>query len=80
MTQASPQQRPNTDPDDGLRRTASWAMAIIEGVGFIVLGVFSGYFVYAGETRFDTLLAVTFGIGALTFALNAWHNWRITRR
>ncbi len=80
MTQDSPQQRPDTGPFDDLGRTASWAMAIIEGAGSIVLSVFCGYFVYAGETRLDTLLALTFGFGALTFAVNAWRYWRSTRR
>lgn len=80
MTQDSPRQRPDTDPDDVLRRMASWAMASVEGVACIVLGVFSGYFLYAGETRLDTLLAVTFGLGAITFALSVWRRWRSMRQ
>lgn len=58
-----------------LTRIAGLAMAVLEVIAFVVLGAFSAYAVSRG----DALLAVLFGIGSLTFAIDIWRRWRTSR-
>lgn len=60
---------------DSLSRIAGLVMAVLEGIAFVVLGAFAVYAVYRG----DGLLAVVFGIGSLTFAIDIWRRWRTSR-
>lgn len=60
---------------DPFGRMAAQAMAVLETIAVFVLGAFCGYAVYAG----DTLLAIAFGIGSLTFVRDLWHRWRTSR-
>jgi hypothetical protein len=64
---------------DSFSRMASRAMAVVEAIAFITLGVFCVLFAFSGDTRLDTLLAVTFGFGSFTFAVNLWRRWRSSR-
>lgn len=64
-----------SEDQDSLSRMAGKVMAVLAVIGCIVLGAFCGYAIFAG----DTLLAILFGIGSLTFALDLWRRWRNPR-
>jgi Na+/phosphate symporter len=64
---------------ESLSRMASLAMAVAEAIAFITLGVFCALFAFSGDTRLDTLLAIVFGFGSFTFAVNLWSRWRRSR-
>lgn len=61
-----------SEDQDELSRMAGKAMAALSVIGFIGLGAFCGDAIFAG----DTFLAIPFGIGSLTFALDLWRRWR----
>lgn len=60
---------------DPFGRMAGQAMAVLETIAVIVLGALCGYAVYAD----DTLLAIVFGIGSLTFVRDLWRRSRTSR-
>lgn len=63
------------EDQDSLNRMAGLAMAVVESIALITLGVFCVLFAFSG----DTLLSVAFGFGSFTFAMNLWRRWRSSR-